>query len=195
MPGVERLMLDRIGGEVARATSIVRYGPGSRFSAHVHGGGEEFLVLEGNFSDDSGDYGAGCYVRNPVGSHHAPWSEAGAILFVKLCQMDPADRAFLSIDTTAAAWLDGPAPEIGVLPLHRHGGEFVRLLAFDPGAALTERACPGGAELLVLEGAVETPLAPLRERDWLRLPPGAALALSSVHGGRIYLKTGHLAAP
>lgn len=29
--GVERRMLDRIGDEVARATSIVRYQPGSKF--------------------------------------------------------------------------------------------------------------------------------------------------------------------
>ncbi len=36
MPGVERKMLDRVGGEVARATSIVRYAPASRFSPHVH---------------------------------------------------------------------------------------------------------------------------------------------------------------
>lgn len=27
MPGVERMMLDRIGDEVARATSLVRYAP------------------------------------------------------------------------------------------------------------------------------------------------------------------------
>ena len=32
MPGVDRRMLDRIGDEVARATSIVRYAPGSAFS-------------------------------------------------------------------------------------------------------------------------------------------------------------------
>jgi anti-sigma factor ChrR (cupin superfamily) len=47
--GVDRRMLDRIGDEVARATSIVRYAPASRFSTHTHGGGEEFLVLEGVF--------------------------------------------------------------------------------------------------------------------------------------------------
>jgi anti-sigma factor ChrR (cupin superfamily) len=52
--GVERRMLDRIGGEVARATSIVRYAPRSRFSAHTHGGGEEFLVLGGVFQDEHG---------------------------------------------------------------------------------------------------------------------------------------------
>src|SRR5271166_6928854 len=63
MPGVERRMLDRIGGEVARATSIVRYAPGSSFAPHVHGGGEEFLVLEGVFQDEQGDYPAGTYIR------------------------------------------------------------------------------------------------------------------------------------
>ena len=47
--GVDRRMLERIGDEVARATSVVRYAPKSRFSAHVHGGGEEFLVLDGVF--------------------------------------------------------------------------------------------------------------------------------------------------
>jgi anti-sigma factor ChrR (cupin superfamily) len=47
-------MLDRIGDEVARATSIVRYAPHSRFSSHIHGGGEEFLVLDGLFQDEHG---------------------------------------------------------------------------------------------------------------------------------------------
>ena len=66
-------MLDRIGDEVARATSIVRYAPGSSFARHEHAKGEEFLVLEGIFSDDSGDYPAGFYVRNPPGSGHTPF--------------------------------------------------------------------------------------------------------------------------
>jgi anti-sigma factor ChrR (cupin superfamily) len=57
--GVDRRMLDRIGDEVARATSIVRYAP------RRHGGGEEFLVLDGVFQDDHGDFPAGSYVRNP----------------------------------------------------------------------------------------------------------------------------------
>ena len=49
MPGVERRMLDRVGEEVARASSIVRYAPESAFSAHIHPGGEEFFVLDGIF--------------------------------------------------------------------------------------------------------------------------------------------------
>jgi anti-sigma factor ChrR (cupin superfamily) len=66
IPGVERRMLDRVGDEVARATTIVRYAPNSQFSPHTHGGGEEFLVLEGVFQDEHGDYPVGTYVRNPA---------------------------------------------------------------------------------------------------------------------------------
>ncbi len=33
--GVERRMLDRIGDEVARATTIVRYAPNTQFSPHT----------------------------------------------------------------------------------------------------------------------------------------------------------------
>ena len=43
-------MLFRLGGEVARATSIVRYAPGSAFSRHTHTGGEEILAAEGSVS-------------------------------------------------------------------------------------------------------------------------------------------------
>jgi anti-sigma factor ChrR (cupin superfamily) len=82
--GVERRMLDRVGGEIARATSVVRYVPGSRFSRHVHGGGEEILVLEGVFSDETGDYPPGSYLRSPPGSSHAPFSVEGCVILVKL---------------------------------------------------------------------------------------------------------------
>ena len=104
LAGMERQMLDRIGEELARATSIVRYAPGSHFSAHGHPGGEEFLVLDGVFSDERGDYPAGTYVRNPIGSRHAPFSREGCTIFVKLMQFDPADRAEVVIDSRRAEW-------------------------------------------------------------------------------------------
>ena len=84
MPGVDRRPLDRIGGEVARATSIVRYAPGSAFSPHTHRGGEEFFVISGTFSDEHGDFGPGSYVRNPPGSSHTPSSLPGCEIFVKV---------------------------------------------------------------------------------------------------------------
>ncbi|HZJ63763.1 MAG TPA: cupin domain-containing protein, partial [Kofleriaceae bacterium] len=109
MAGVERWMLDRIGDEVARATSIVRYAANARFSAHTHGGGEEFLVLAGSFHDAHGDYLEGAYVRNPIGTSHAPWAgPEGAVLFVKLHQFDAADTRNVVVATPTAAWRDGP---------------------------------------------------------------------------------------
>lgn len=90
--GVERAMLDRIGDEVARATSLVRFQPDSQFDAHEHGGGEEFLVLEGVFSDEHADFPAGTYVRNPIGTAHTPHiGREGATILVKLHQFDVAD--------------------------------------------------------------------------------------------------------
>src|SRR5262249_41939751 len=88
-PGVERVMLDRVGDEVAVATSIVRYRSGSRFARHVHERGEEFFVLDGVFQDEHGDYPAGTYVRNPPGTSHTPFSDPGCLLFVKLRQFYP----------------------------------------------------------------------------------------------------------
>ena len=52
--GVERRMLERQGDEVAKATSIVRYQPGSKFQIHTHELGEEIFVLNGTFCDESG---------------------------------------------------------------------------------------------------------------------------------------------
>src|SRR5262250_3681264 len=101
--GIDRRMLDRIGDEVARATSIVRYAPGSRFSAHTHAGGEEFIVLDGVFQDEHGDFPRGSYVRNPPTSSHTPSSEAGCTIFVKLWQFDPDDRKHVRRETDRMA--------------------------------------------------------------------------------------------
>jgi anti-sigma factor ChrR (cupin superfamily) len=87
--GVRRMMLDRIGEEVARATSLVQFAPNTAFAAHEHGGGEEFFVLEGIFADEHRSYPAGTYVRNPVGTQHTPSiGNQGCLIFVKLHQFD-----------------------------------------------------------------------------------------------------------
>lgn len=152
LPGVERRMLERDGGEVVRATSIVRYAPNSRFDAHTHGGGEEFLVLDGVFSDETGDFPAGMYVRNPVGSRHAPFSKGGATILVKLRQFDPADQAYVRLDTNTAAWLPGAAAGLEVMPLHQFGSEHVAVVKWAPGAHFVNHAHPGGEEIFVLSG-------------------------------------------
>ncbi|WP_225909512.1 cupin domain-containing protein [Myxococcus xanthus] len=53
--GVERMMLGLLGGDQARATSIVRYARCSRFPRHTPLGGEEILVMSGTFSEEGHD--------------------------------------------------------------------------------------------------------------------------------------------
>ncbi len=194
LPGVDRRLLERAGedGE-RRATSIVRYRPGSRFSPHDHPAGEEILVLEGVFSDDAGDYPAGTYLRNPPGSRHAPYSAPGTVLFVKLQQFAPDDTARVVIDTGAAAWRSGPAAGVEVLDLHAHGGERVFLERWRPGVRRPRSTWLGGREVLVLEGAFEDDEGRYPAGTWLRLPPGADQAALSAEGCRLYVKEGHLA--
>jgi anti-sigma factor ChrR (cupin superfamily) len=195
LPGVDRVMLDRIGDEVARATSIVRYAPGSRFSEHVHGGGEEFLVLEGTFSDADGDYPAGSYVRNPIGTRHAPWSENGCTIFVKLQQFAPDDTRQFSVDTRSADWQEGPVDGISMLPLHAHGSERVRLARYAAGARYPHHTHPGGEEILVLEGTLIDEHGTYGPGSWHRSPPGSDHAPWSDEGCLLYVKAGHLSPP
>lgn len=194
MTGVERRMLDRIGDEVARATSIVRFQPGSRFSAHVHGGGEEFLVLDGVFQDEHGDFPAGCYIRNPPESHHTPASAEGCTIFVKLWQFDPADRTQVMIDTNKMAFVgDRERAGVEVMPLFRDDLEDVRLERWAPGARVALDAA-GGMEVFVLAGGFEEAGEAFGVHSWLRLAKGTrSEALAGDEGARVWIKSGHLA--
>ena len=193
LPGVERRMLDRIGGEVARATSIVRYAPESAFSPHTHGGGEEFLVLDGVFSDEHGDYGPGMYVRNPVGSSHTPSSRDGCTIFVKLWQMEPDDQDFVRIDTASAPWHPGLVDGLEVMPLFSRGPENVALVRWKPGTVFQPHTHIGGEEILVLDGVFEDEHGRYPKGAWLRSPAGSVHRPFSKEGCTIYVKTGHLA--
>lgn len=192
MPGVQRRMIERDGEEVARATSIVRYAPGSFFSAHTHGGGEEFLVLEGVFSDEHGDFGPGTYVRNPVGSRHTPYSKDGATILVKLWQMHPEDQQQVVIDTHRADWAPGLVSGLRVLPLHAHGTEQVALVKWEPGTKFQPHRHWGGEEIFVLAGTFADEQGIYPQGTWLRNPPGSTHMPFSEEGCLIYVKTGHL---
>lgn len=195
-PGIARRMLDRDGEEVARATSIVRYAAEARFPHHVHGGGEEFLVLEGLFLDEHGQYPAGTYVRNPVGTSHTPAAGPhGAILLVKLRQMDRDDTALVRINTRTADFAAGPAPGISRLPLHHFGSEQVSLLRFAPHAQAPAQAVPGGCEFLVLEGELLDEHGGYPAGTWVRSPHLFSQALHAGSAGALlFLKGGHLPA-
>ena len=190
--GVERKMLDRVGDEVARATTIVRFAPGAAFSAHEHGGGEEFLVLDGTFSDESGDYPAGTYVRNPVGTSHTPSCADGCTILVKLHQFNDGDDTQFAIDTNTSDWIARPVPGLSAMPLHEHGDEKVSLVRFEPGTAVADDPHPGGEEVFVLDGELRDEYGVYPAGTWIRQPDGSRHAPHSETGCLLWVKRGHL---
>jgi len=196
LAGVERRMLERDGDEVARVTSVVRYAPGSRFSEHIHGGGEEYLVLQGIFSDNQGDFPAGTYVRNPVGTRHAPHSDDGTVILVKLWWMHPEDQERVCIDTKCEdLWRAAKAEGVEVMGLHRFANECTVMYRMISGAALPARDLLGGEEFFVIEGSCHDDNGTYAPGPWVRTPLGRAPRLASDGGCRLLLKRGHLLEP
>ena len=198
MAGVARKPLDRVGHEVARATTVVRYAPGSQFSPHVHTGGEEFVVLEGVFQDQHGDYPAGSYVRNPPKSSHTPGSQAGCIILVKLWQFQPEDNTSIRVNINEVPalpysdMLQGDVKGVSIVPLFNDVLEHVFVIDIQPQTSV-ELAPEGGAELFVLQGCVKEQQDTLKEHSWLRAPIGYPLLLKTDKvGAKIWVKTGHL---
>lgn len=198
MPGVSRRPLDRVGAEVARATSIVRYDAGSQFSPHVHTGGEEFLVLEGVFQDEHGDFPAGSYIRNPPQSSHTPGSEQGCVIFVKLWQFEPENRTHvrLNINFMQAVEQAGNSG-VSIVPLYTDQYEEVSLFYLERDAQLTLSA-ERGLECLLLTGEVRAnnPNGPdwkLNKNSWLRLPIKSIFKIQSgPEGAKLWVKRNHL---
>ncbi|EPA0111285.1 cupin domain-containing protein [Enterobacter ludwigii] len=191
-PGVKRVMLDRIGREQARATSLVRYAPDSVFPEHTHPGGEEILVLSGTFTENGTDYPAGWYLRSPDGSSHRPSSRDGTTLFVKLRQFAAEEQEPVRINTNEASRWHGQ-PHRLICPLFASVAETTQLQRIAPGERLFCAPLAGGAELLLLEGEISAPEGRYLKGSWLRFPEGDLPAPPAAASGALfYLKTGHL---
>ena len=189
--GVERRMLDRLGEELAKATSVVRYHPGSKFKAHTHQLGEEILVLEGVFSDETGHYPAGSYLMNPPGSSHAPFSESGCTLFVKLRHLGPDQVEREVIDTQAATWHQGMVPGLTVMPLMQQGTGST-LVRWAPQTYFDSHRHYGGEEIFVVDGIFEDEHGRYPAGAWIRSPHMSQHKPFSKEGCTIFVKTGHL---
>ena len=189
--GVQRKPLAREDKESGHATSVVRYLPGSSFSKHEHPFGEEILVLEGVFSDHTGDYPAGTYFRNPPGSSHAPFSKQGCVLLVKLCQFQPDDRQQVCIDTNSAAWLPGQGG-LQVMPLHEYLHEHTALVKWPANERFQAHAHFGGEEIFVLSGTFCDEHGSYPSGTWLRSPHMSRHHPFVEEETIIWVKTGHL---
>ena len=189
--GVWRKPLAREEAERGHATSVVRYDAGAKFSKHEHPKGEEILVLEGIFSDESGDYPAGSYIRNPEGSSHQPFSKDGCILLVKLHQFQDDDYQQLSIDTNKTAWLPGHG-NLQVMPLHNHLGESAALVKWPAGEKFVPHVHAGGEEIYVISGEFIDERGRYPAGTWIRSPHMSRHHPYVEQDTVIFVKTGHL---
>ncbi len=192
--GVQRKPLAREAAERGHATSIVQFEPGARFSEHPHPLGEEILVLDGVFSDQTGDYPAGTYFRNPEGFSHAPFSREGCVLLVKLHQFQPGDEAHVVINTVTTTW---SAIEQGpdVIELHRHADEQVVLERWPAQQRYARPTQAGGEEIYVLSGVLRDEQCRYPAGTWLRLPPDSSRKTREQwadEGTVLWIKHGHL---
>ncbi|MBE9539248.1 MAG: cupin domain-containing protein [Proteobacteria bacterium] len=191
MPGVWRKRLAREEAERGHATSIVKYDAGASFSQHNHPLGEEILVLEGVFSDESGDYPAGTYFRNPEGFIHAPFSENGCVILVKLHQFKLGDTRHACIDTNAEPWQAGNG-NLKVMPLHNFESESVALVRWPAGERFQPHRHMGGEEIYVIEGELIDEHGHYPAGTWIRSPHMSQHNPYVEQDTLIWVKVGHL---
>lgn len=192
---VWRKRLHLVGtAEAGQVTSIVRYEPGSKFHEHEHPDGEEILVLEGVFSDEQGDWPAGTFLLNPEGFRHAPFSEQGCELFVKLRQFPGKNRRKVAVNTNTLPWNIGATPGVTLKPLY-YQDDFTDTMALEmwqPGVNPGVVAYPEGAEILVIEGSFSDQDGDYDPGHWLRFPIGAEHRPQTDSGCVLYIKRGGL---
>lgn len=141
--------------------------------------GEEFLVLEGIFADEHGDYPVGTYKRNPVGTEHAPRIKDGCMIIVKLGQFQDGDAHDVEINTANQAFIqDQNRTAVQYQLLHSFKQETVRLERWARNSYIALENT-GGIEMLVVNGEFNHQGEVYGKCDWLRLPIGEALDITT----------------
>lgn len=189
--GVWRKPLEREDKESGHTTSVVRYEAGAGFPEHAHPLGEEILVLEGIFSDETGDYGPGNYIRNPPGSRHQPFSKDGCTILVKLNQFDAKDLQVVRLETHTRPWQPGIGG-LEVMSLHSFSHEHVALVKWPAGEYFQMHRHLGGEEIFVLSGEFRDEHGLYPAGTWIRSPHGSMHCPFVEEETLIWVKTGHL---
>ncbi|CAE7878777.1 ABCF3 [Symbiodinium microadriaticum] len=201
--GVRRKMIERIGGEVARATTVVNFQPNASFPAHVHRGGEEFLVLQGDWYDDWATQPAYTYVRNYIGSKHTPRiGPKGCTILVKLCQMSEQhkepDHSQWDISESNTNWrVCSSISGRRLLNVFESPLEEVHFERWQPNQSGDVDIPETGEEVFVIEGSFTDELGEHRTWSWSR-NAGDKQRLkrtSGPEGCLLYVKSRHLRSP
>lgn len=188
--GVWRKPLAREEAERGHATSIVRYDPGASFRGHNHPLGEEILVLEGTFSDETGDYHAGTYFRNPKGFVHAPFSKEGCVILVKLHQIKAEDTERKAIETDKVEW-ESRDSGARMLKLHTFDTENVLLFEAPAGTIIPPHTHDMGEEIYVVRGSYTDDFGTFKAGSWNRLPSGSSHGPEFLEDSLLWIKHGH----
>lgn len=190
-PQVLRKPLERENIESGHTTSVVKYLPESSFKPHSHPLGEEIFVLDGVFSDETGDYPAGSYLRNPPGSSHSPFSKEGCLIFVKLNQFHPEDKDFVRINTGQTPWRQGQG-NLQVMPLHSFGTTGTALVKWPAKEKFLPHRHVGGEEIFVLSGVFKDEHGSYPQHTWIRNKHFSVHHPWVEEETIIFVKTGHL---
>ncbi|TWH50872.1 cupin domain-containing protein [Dulcicalothrix desertica] len=172
-------------------TMLTRFDPGGFFPLHGHPGGEEILVLQGNFTDETGVYPPGSYMLNPEKFNHRPYSQEGCLTFVKLRQHGGESRQQIKTNIYSLPWQPSIIPTIEVKPLYQQAGfsEKVSIERWHPGTVLSLVVESEVKEIFVLEGTWSDELGDYPAGSWLRYPPNCPYTPSSIEGCTVYVKT------
>ncbi|WP_299022014.1 cupin domain-containing protein [uncultured Photobacterium sp.] len=189
--GVWRIPLEREAAESGQVTSLVRYEPDTHFSAHYHPNGEEIFVIDGLFQDEQGDYPAGTYIRNPPGSFHAPGSDTGCLLYVKLNMFPENDSETFRLDTHNANWQPGMTQGVFILPLHGFSGEQTMMQKWQSNTFIPPHQHDGGEEIFILSGEFYDELGEYEKGTWIRNQAGSTHQPATREGCLMLVKTGH----
>jgi hypothetical protein len=206
IPGIDRKFLDRHGnGQFVPSTSIVSFGTGVKDPYHAHPHGEEFFVLSGVFTDHTGDYLPGFYVRHPIRWCHAPYVDMrnqAAVVWVKVSQIAEEDDLIIVKDTwdlDLPEWSDQSCTRgrIRRLPLFESArtGERVWIELWDAGTEHLIPQPPGGEEVFVISGTLCENGVVHPTHTWIRNPAsaeGTQWARSTPDGCKLLMKSGHL---
>lgn len=188
---VWRKRLHLVGpAEAGQVTSVVRYDPNAQFPAHDHPQGEEILVLGGVFSDEHGHWPIGTYLLHPEGFRHAPFSQEGCVLFVKLRQYAGTQRHYVVVETDSVSWEQGPVEGVEEKVLYGDVGypDSMSLERWGPGTDLGVQRYANGMEIFVLHGGFEDEEGNYEPGAWLRLPPSGEHHPRSPTGCELYIK-------
>jgi len=83
-PGIGGLQVAPLHSYGTESTALVFWPANEVFQRHAHYGGEEIVVIKGEFTDEYGQYPAGSWIRSPHLSEHFPRVKEETLILVKV---------------------------------------------------------------------------------------------------------------